>query len=166
MNERHKVFIVDDQAGEIRSLIRRIKSRGYEVELATNERDARAGLSQIAADPRPYAAGIFDIMVAIVDLETLLQMGDEVDLAKEILEPSTDTGIRLCQYAREDLQLDEKTFPIAALSVRDDTELRQALQAFGVTLYERGAEDHSERSIMRFVKHHLPQRGAPGTGSV
>jgi CheY-like chemotaxis protein len=165
MSEHRKVFIVDDQAGEIRSLIRRIKHRGYDIELATNERDAKAGLRQVAADPGPYAAGIFDIMVAIVDLETLLEMGDDVDLAKEVLEPSTDTGIRLCRYVREELRLDEATFPIAALSVRDDPELKDALGAFGVTLYKRDAEDNSERSIMRFVERYLPQRGTPETGS-
>lgn len=160
MSDRPKVFIVDDQAGEIRSLIRRIKNRGYDVELATNERDAEAGLRQVAEDPGRYAAGIFDIMVAIVDLETLLEMDENVDLAKEVFEPSTDTGIRLCRYARDELGLSADEFPIAALSVRDDVELENALEELGVPLYERGVEDTSERSIMRFVERYLPQREA------
>jgi len=164
MSERPKVFIVDDQAGEIRSLIRRIKSRGYDVVLATNERDAEAGLLQVAADSRPYAAGIFDIMVAIVDLETLLEMGEDVDLAKEVFEPSTDTGIRLCRFVREKLRLRAAELPIAALSVRDDAELKRALEELDVPLYERGVEDTSERSIMRFVERYLPQRDDTGNG--
>ncbi len=165
MSESFKVFIVDDQAGEIRSLIRRIKNRGYDVELATNERDAQAGLQQIAADPHRYAAGIFDIMVATVDLETLLEMGDGVDLTEEVFKPSIDTGIRLCRYARETLRLDAAAFPIAALSVRDDAEVKRALEELDVPLYERGAEDRSERSIMDFVERYLPQRGDPSAGS-
>jgi len=40
-----------------------------------------------------------------------------------------------------------------------------ALEELGVPLYERGAEDQSERSIMHFVERYLPQRGDPGTGS-
>lgn len=165
MSERHKVFIVDDQAGEIRSEIRRIKRRGYEIELATNERDARFGLEQVAADPSQYAAGIFDIMVATVDLETLLEMGEGVDLAKEVFEPSIDTGIRLCRYVREELGLGADVFPIAALSVRDDDELKQALEKLRVPLYERGVDDTSERSIMRFIERYLPERRGSDTGT-
>ncbi len=150
------VFIVDDQAGEIRPLIRRIKSRGYEVELATNELDARAGIDRIAESPERYAAAIMDIMVATISLERLLEQGDDVDLIEDIVKPSTDTGIRLCQYAREELGLRE--LPLAALSVRDDDELEQALTRLGVPLYARGVEDGSKRSIMHFVERYLPNR--------
>lgn len=158
MSETPIVFVVDDQVGEIRSLIRRIRDRGYEVELATNELDARAGLERIAEAPASYAAGIVDIMVATISLERLLEQDDDVDLIEDVVKPSTDTGIRLCQYARQDLGLRE--LPLAALSVRDDDELVQALKPLGVPLYARGVEDSSERSIMQFVQRHLPERAS------
>ncbi len=156
MSESPIVFVVDDQAGEIRSLIRRIKSRGYEIELATNELDARAGIEGIAEAPERYAGAIVDIMVATISLEKLLEQDDDVDLIEDVVKPSTDTGIRLCRYVREDLGLRE--LPLAALSVRDDDELVRALDQVGVTLYARGVEDSSEGSIMRFVEHYLPER--------
>ncbi len=159
MSERRKVFIVDDQAGEIRSLIRRIKNRGYDLMLATNEREAERMLQEVADHPSSFVAAIFDVMVATVDFATLLEMDDSVDLESKVLEPSVDTGLRLCRYARERLRIAEADLPIAALSVRTDDELREALGQLGVPLYDRTQIDaEDERSIMRFVEQHLPRR--------
>ncbi len=165
MSQGSRVFIIDDQAGDIGSLIRRITKLGYEIDLATNEQDAQEGLRQVAEDPQSYAAGIFDIMAAVVDLETLLEMGDDVDLQKKVFEDPIDTGVRLCRYARQTLGLDAEAFPIAALSVREDSELKQALDELGVPLYRRAVEDASEHSIMRFVDRYLPRRDDPDAGS-
>jgi|GEM_PF-3249484 len=159
MSAHKKVFIVDDQAGEIRSLIRRIKKRGYDVVLATNEREAERMLQEIAARPSAFAAAIFDVMVATVDFDTLLAMEDSVDLESKVFEPSVDTGLRLCRYARETLRISEAELPIAALSVRTDDELRSNLETLGVPLYDRTQIDTpDDRSIMRFVERHLPER--------
>ncbi len=158
MNEQPIVFIVDDQPGEIRSLVRRIGAMRCDVELATNEMEAKAGLKQVKEHPDRYVAGIFDIMVATVDFETLLEMDDDVDLREEVLEPSINTGVRLIDYARDELGLGADVFPIAALTARDDSDIEPLLKERGVPLYRRGASDDAEQSIMKFLHDNLRPR--------
>ncbi len=150
---RQRVLLVDDQPTEIEWLIYRLHKRGYEVVLATNEKAALRELHALESGQVQYRAGIFDIMVAIDDLASLIEMDDEVDVG-DILHQSLDTGVRLCRVARCDLELRESEFPIAAISVRDDDELRSSLEELGITLFKRDAQ--SQKSIMSFVDMYLP----------
>lgn len=155
MSDRPRVLLVDDQAGEIEWLVRRINERGYEVVLATNEEAARKQCQALADGEARFEAGIFDIMVAVKDLVALIEMGEEADLDDDFFEASTDTGVRLCRFVREELGLSQEDFPIAALSVRDDQAVVEALRELGVPLYKREADDRSRQSIVRFLDRHL-----------
>lgn len=151
MSTRPRVFIVDDQPGDIEWLFERIDERGYDTVLATNEEDARKRFVAVRDGHESYVAAIVDVMVPVKDLEDLIELDDE------FFENSQDTGIRLCRYARQDLGLSAETLPIASLTVRDDDEVRTAMAELDIPLYDR-AWNSPTGSIDRFIERHLPAR--------
>lgn len=155
--ESRQVLIIDDQLGEILWLLDRLRHRGYETVVATNEEAGRRQLEAVKDGRERYAAAIIDVMVAIKDLEDLLAEDEELD--DEFFEESTDTGIRLCRYARRDLSLSADDLPIACLTVREDDEVKEAMKGLGIPLYNRIPQDPSE-SIVGFLEQHLPPVGA------
>lgn len=150
-----EVLIVDDQVGDLLWLLDVIQSRGYKVLLATNEAAARERLLAVKEGKETYVAAIIDVMVAVKDLLDLMDLDDH------FFEESRNTGIRLCQYAREDLQIPDKELPIACLTVRDDLEVKEAMRKLAIPLYNRAPQSPSE-SIRGFVDSYLPPLG-PGT---
>ena len=161
MDVERKVLVVDDQATEIEWLIYRLHKRGYEVTLATNEQAAIHELSEVESGCVRYRAAIFDIMVAVDDLANLMKLAEKSE-RDDKFDQSFDTGIRLCRLVRQDLGMSEKSFPIAALSVRDDDEAETSLKELGVPLYRRDAEPRTSDSIMCFVDRYLPDLNAEG----
>lgn len=139
-----KVLLIDDQLGDIVWLLDRIEARGFEVEIATNEKEARGCLEECGRGERNYEAAIFDVMMSIAPLEELEALDED------FFQRSQDTGIRLCQYARE---LDLR-FPVACLTVRDDIEVKDAMDAMGIPLFNR-APEHEGESIDGFLDAHL-----------
>ena len=152
-----RVLIVDDQVGDIRWLIDLVQSRGYGVDLATNEAAAQKKLNTVKGGQATYALAIIDIMVAVKDLMDLLTLDDK------FFEASKDTGIRLCRYAREDLDLSVEVLPIVCISVRDDPDVKKALRELGIRLFNR-APYGQEESIREFVEKHLPIVGGTPSG--
>lgn len=141
------VLVVDDQFEDILWLLDRIEHRGYRSELATNEKEGRACLKACSDGTTTYVAAIVDVMMSIAPLEELAA------LDAEFFERSQDTGIRLCQYARE---LDLK-IPIACLTVRDDEEVKKAMKELSIPLFNRTPESES-KSIEMFLEEHLRPR--------
>lgn len=156
--DRQQVLIVDDQLGEILWLLDRIRHRGYEVVVATNEASARERLDAVKKGNEVYAAAIIDVMVALQDSEDL--QGQDLNLDEVFFEESEDTGIRLCRYARETLGITNRDLPIACLTVRDDAGVQEAMEQLGIPLYNRSPQDASE-SIMRFVECYLAALDSP-----
>ena len=146
--ERPQVLIIDDQLGEILWLLLIIKSYGFDPIVATNEKAARAHLAAIADGRESYALAIIDVMVALRDLEDL------IDLDEDFLEESTDTGIRLCRYARQELGIAEAQLPIGCLTVRDDDDVKEAMSELAIPLFHR-VPQHSAESIRSFLEQHL-----------
>jgi len=149
------VLIVDDQVGDLLWLLDVIQSRGYKILLATNEAAARERLLAVKEGKEAYVAAIVDVMVAVKDLLDLMDLDDQ------FFEESRNTGIRLCQYAREELHILAKELPIACLSVRDDHEVKEAMRKLAIPLYNRVPQSPAE-SIRGFVDLHLPPL-TPGT---
>jgi len=151
MTATPKVLIVDDQPGDIGWLVDRIAERGYEIVMATNERAARERLQAVKDGREKYAAAIFDVMVTTMDLEDLVELDEQFFL------DSQDTGIRLAHLAREELKLSARQLPIAGLTIRDDDEVRKAMEELRIPLFDRTPPARSE-GINRFLDKHLPQR--------
>lgn len=151
MSENPSVLVVDDQVGDIEWLLDRVLDRGYEIVVATNERAARKRLDAIKKGDESYALAIVDVMVAIMDLTEL------VDLDEEFFVESRDTGIRLCQYARQELGISEGELPIVSLTVRDDPEVRAAMEELGIPLVGREPGGGPADLLDEYLERHLPR---------
>jgi len=154
--ETQQVLIIDDQPGEILWLIDRIRHRRATAVVATNEGSGRAELSAVRGGERKYVLAIIDVMVAIKGLSELIAHDEDLD--EEFFEKSTETGIRLCRYAREELGLTESELPIAVLTVRsEDSEVREAIgKRLGIPIYPRIPTSDPSPSIVDFLDQHLP----------
>ena len=151
MNGNPRVLVIDDQVGDIEWLLDRIRERGYEVVVATNERAARQRLDAVKKGDESYALAIVDVMVAIMDLTEL------VDLDEDFFVESRDTGIRLCQHARQELGISERDLPIVSLTVRDDPEVRAAMEELGIPLVSREPGSGPADLLDEYLDAHLPQ---------
>ncbi len=151
MTKMPKVLIVDDQPGDIGWLVDRIAERGYEIVIATNERSAQERFRAIKDGHETYVAAILDVMVAVMDLEDL------VDLDEQFFVDSQDTGIRLARLAREELKLSPEQLPITSLTIRDDDRVKVAMKRLRIPLFDRTPANNSE-GIDRFVDQYLPHR--------
>jgi CheY-like chemotaxis protein len=146
----NRILIVDDQPGDLLWLLDILRVRGYEHTLATNEKDARAQLEAIKKDATSYAMAIIDVGVATLPIEDLMFQ----DLDERFFEDSRDTGIRLCRYARKELGLSAKDLLIACLTVRDDDEVKEAMNELDIPLFNR-APNTADESIRLFLEERL-----------
>lgn len=146
-----RVLIVEDQVGDLYWLLDLIQSRGYEVVVATNEAAAQERLRAVKDGTESFRLAIVDVMVAIKDIKDL------ANLDERFFEDSKRTGIRLCHLARDKdkLGLSAEQLPIVCLTVRDDEEVREAMKALGVPLYNKAPHTPSE-SIRQFIEDRLP----------
>ncbi|HSS48567.1 MAG TPA: response regulator [Thermoanaerobaculia bacterium] len=146
-----RVLIVEDQVGDLYWLLDLIRSRGYEVVVATNEAAARERLRAVKEGTDSFRLAIVDVMVAIKDLKDLS------NLDEQFFEDSRQTGIRLCHLARDkdQLGLTFEQLPIVCLTVRDDEEVREAMKTLGIPLYNKAPHTPSE-SIREFIEVQLP----------
>lgn len=152
MSPRSSVLVIEDQIGDMVWLLDLIRSRGYEVDLATNEQEARSRLEEVSREADRYALVIIDVAVATRSLEALIDLDDET-----FFESSLNTGIRLGEYAR-DLKILER-LPTACLTVRDDEEVQGAMRRLHIPLFNKAPQTPSE-SIRGFLDRHLPARQA------
>lgn len=146
------VLVIDDQVHEIDWLIDRLKDRGYEIVLVTNEADGRDMLDAVKGEQRAFAAGIFDVMMSTKDVWPLIEAGQSPD--DQFYDDSKDSGLRLCRYARQELGLSAEELPIACLTVRDDEALKKVLRELGIPLYPR--LDPGNQGVMEFIEEFLP----------
>lgn len=146
----NRVLIVDDQPGDLLWLLDLLSARGYEPTLATNEKEARARLKSVKEGAYVYALAIVDVGVATLPIEDLFLQ----DLDSQFFQDSKDTGIRLCNYARQELGLCAQALPIACLTVRDDNEVRNAMKSLKIPLFNR-ASSTPEESIRVFLENEL-----------
>lgn len=150
MTEPKSVLIVDDRIGDLTWLLDLIRSRGYEVVLATNEKAARQRLEAVERKEESYVLAVIDVMVATMDLLDL------VALDEQFFENSRDTGIRLCRYARRDLGISPKVLPIVCLTAREDEDVKKFIEdELGIPLFHR-APPSPEESIRGYIEEHLP----------
>ncbi len=145
-----RVLIVEDQIGDLLWLIDILHERGYQEVVATNERDARQRLFDVKAGRESYALAIIDVMVAIMDLDSLIALDEK------FFENSRDTGIRICRFARKELKLSASALPIVCLTARDDDDVKTDLRALGVRYFNRSADRRSSQSIVTYIEEHLP----------
>lgn len=148
MTARPTVLVVDDQIGDLFWLLNLIRNRGHDVVVATNERAARDRLRAVKEGSEAYTLAIIDVMVAVEDLMELVTLDDR------FFEDSRNTGIRLCNYARNELHLSNDDLTIACLTVRDDDQVRQAMQGLGIPLFNRAPYSASD-SIRGFIETKL-----------
>ena len=113
-----RVLLVDDRIGDIAWLVDYLQARGYSVDHVTNEQAARCRLERVRVGEARYALAIIDIMVAIKDIMDMVELDDELDEA--FFADSRTTGIRLCRWIREDLEISSKELPIVCISARPD----------------------------------------------
>ena len=149
MNETPRVLIVDDQIGDLLWLIDLIQNRGHDVVVATNEEAARERLRAVKAGKESYTLAVVDVMVAVKDLTRIAALDEQ------FFEDSRNSGIRLCQLAREGLGISSGQLPIACLTAREDEEVKNAMESLSIPLYHR-AEYSSADSIRGFIEQYLP----------
>ena len=149
MSDARKVLIVDDQIGDIGWAMDLLRHYGYLIDVATNEEAACRRLEKVSRSELSYSLAIFDIMVATRDMEDL------VEIDEQFLEESRDTGVRLCQYVRTELQIPASMLPIVCISARDDdSELRYTLRKLGIPLFSRTPQN-TEESLRHYIDKHL-----------
>lgn len=146
-----RVLIVEDQVGDLYWLLDLIRSRGYEVVVATNEYAAKERLQAVKEGTDSFRLAIVDVMVAVKDLKDL------TNLDNRFFEDSKRTGIRLCHLARDKdkLGISAEELPIVCLTVRDDEEVRKEMKALDIPLYNKAPHTPSE-SIREFIENCLP----------
>lgn len=145
------VLVVDDQLSEILGLLDEIRRRGYKPVVVTNKMSAEKKLRAVGEKKSCYAAAIIDVMVAIADLLDL------EGLDEQFFTDSRDSGIELCRLARQELHLSADELPIACLTVRDDDEVKAAMEELDIPRYHRIPQS-SEESIFDFIQQYLPPR--------
>ncbi len=145
----NQVLTIDDQVGDLLWLLDLIRSRGYGVVTATNEKEGRERLQAVKAGEESYSLAIIDVMMSTHPIEDL------VDLDEKFFEESRDTGIRLCRYARKELGISPQELPIACLTVRDDDDVSRAMGELDIPLFNRVPQS-PEDSIRRFIEERLP----------
>jgi len=154
MTQPPTVLVVDDQIGEVLWLIRDLQGRGYHVVHATNERTARQRLLAVSLGQESYRLAIVDIAVAIMDIEDMVR--ERVNFDARFLEDSAVAGLRLCEYARNELKLSKRELPIVCLSIRArDKDVETRLTPLGIEVFERDSQG-PEQSIRRYLDQHLP----------
>jgi CheY-like chemotaxis protein len=151
MTSSPSVLLIEDQVGDLLWLLDLIRGRGYEVVLATNEDEANQRLAAVQAGSESYALAIVDVAVALKDLMDLANLDDQ------FFEDSQNTGIRLCRYARKELGISEAELPMACLTVRDDDEVKAAMEDLRIPLFNKAPQSPAE-SIRGFLDTHLPDR--------
>lgn len=149
MPQQPSVLIIDDQVGDLVWLIDLIQNRGYEIVFATNEEAARERFRAVKEQAESYVLTIVDVMIAIKDLSKL------TSLDREFFASSRDTGIRLCRLARRELGISRGQLPIVCLTVRDDEDVRRAMEELDILLFNR-APGSSAGSIRGYIERHLP----------
>lgn len=150
MNPPSRVLVIEDQIGDLLWLLDLIRSRGYEVVLATNEESARKLLEAAGRGTESYVLAIVDVAVAVKDLHDLIALDEQ------FFEDSLNTGIRLCRYARKELALSPEKLPMVCLTVRDDEEVKAAMEELGIPLFNKAPQSPSE-SIRGYIETHLPE---------
>jgi len=129
-----EVLLVDDNIGGIMWLFDFLNWRGYSVDHVSNERSAEKKLEAVRRGEKAYALVILDVMIAIDDVANIEELNDT------FYEKSVDSGIRLCRYAREKLNLPKEHLPIICFSARDDENLKRQLLQLEVPLFGRSDE--------------------------
>ena len=152
------ILLVDDRIGDIKWLISYLERRRYNVDHVTDEEAARAKLEAVAGGQMSYALAIIDIMVSVKDIMDL------VELDEGFYEQSRDTGIRLCQYAREELGIGGEILPIVCISARDDYEqVKEKVTSFDEVQIFRRTTEEPEQSLRYYLDENLLE--APATES-
>lgn len=131
MSSPPRVLLVEDNLRDIRPLIQRVEWLGYGIDHFASEEAARRALEKVDAGTVSYALAIIDVMVPTKDIMDL------VDLDASFFEDSQDTGIRLCEYAREELGISGDQLPIVCISSRNDDAVKKTLGALGILLFSR-----------------------------
>ncbi len=152
----NRILLVDDHIGDISWLVDLLEARGYEVEQVTNEEAARRvleGVKERLAEGQTagYGLAVVDIMVSIKDIMDL------VDLDEKFYEQSKDTGVRLCRYARDELEISADDLPIVCISARaDQEEFKPQLDQLGIPLFSRTPQN-PEESIRSYIEDNPPR---------
>lgn len=154
LTEQPRVLIVDDRIADLTWLLDLIRSRGYEVVFATNEKVAKKRLEAVKCGRETYVLAVIDVMVATRDLLDL-----DAPLDEEFFENSRDTGIRLCEYARRNLGISPEVLPIVCLTAREDEQVKEAMDALKIPLFHRAPYSSAE-SIRGFIEKHLSDLAA------
>ncbi len=151
MNAQTKILVVDDNIDDMSWLVDLVEFRGYRVHVETNEEDARRQLRAIKKGEVDFRLAVIDIMVSIRDIMDL------ADLDEDFYSSSRDTGVRLCQYAREELGISTDDLPIVCITAREDYEQIQILlKKLEVPLFSRVPQSR-EQSLREFVMDKLPK---------
>lgn len=149
-----RVLIIDDHIGDITWLVDYLEDRGYGVDQDTNEVAARQRLALIKEGKAAYTLAIIDIMVSIMDIMEIVELDDD------FYEESRNTGLRLCQYARNELGIHEKTLPIVCISAAADREdIKAGLDELKIRLFSR-VPQAPEESIREYLERELPRIGS------
>ncbi len=155
MSSSNGILLVDDHIGDISWLVDLLEARGYEVDQVTNEDAARRRLEGVKESLEKgratYVLAIVDIMVSTRDIMDL------VKLTEEFYAESKDTGIRLCQYARDELKISAEHLPIVCISARADLEnFKPQLDRLRISLFSRTPQTSGE-SIRDYLEENLSQ---------
>ena len=127
------VLLIDDRKGDILWLIDYLEECGYMADHVTNEQAARSRIECMLAEEQSYALAIIDIMVAVKGIMEMVELDDDVD--EEFFGDSRTTGIRLCRWIREDLEISSDKLPIVCISARPDiADIRRELEAIDSTI--------------------------------
>lgn len=147
MSSTPRVLLVDDHLGDIRPVIHHLEWLGYAIEHVANKEAAQRVLESVAEGKAEFALAIIDIMVSTRDISDL------ADIDASFLADSQNTGLRLCEYAREELSIPEEQLRIVCLSARSDDDAKDTLHGLGISLY--GRVPKPDWSILDYIDAHL-----------
>lgn len=128
--------MVEDLPHEMQRLLEWIRSRNYEIDLRTNEKDATEALEAVVSGKQSYCLLLLDVMLSAMSF-------DDMDLLSEqqaaLLPDPVEAGIRLSELARN--RIPEKQLPIVAMSYRNPAAISPRFQELNIPFFPKTRDE-------------------------
>ena len=134
--KKTKIFIADDESWYLEGLKDALEAEGYEVIIERRMTGTRA--LEIMKDPK--------LQIDILILDIMMDLGSE--LADELSNDRTETGIIVCKKIRDEIKW---RFPIICLTVINDESILNQMRQMGCVILKKA--DVGIKEILESVRN-------------
>jgi CheY-like chemotaxis protein len=148
------VLLVDDHPDDLDWLTDLLDLLGVGFVLMTNEEQAQGELRRVLQGDVAYDLAIIDVMLSTADISQL------ISLDAKYFKNSRESGIRLCEFARNELKIKEEQLPIVCISTiqHEDEGVVTRLKKLEVKILPRTGEP-GDKSIRSYLERRYGSTG-------